>query len=293
MPEKTKFKSEYILHRLTQRNLQKLFNLEFVASERRYGKCILDNIAIDEENKTLVIIEYKNKFDSNVLKQAENYLKKVKKSTEGKIIRDYDEYGDETEPKEFEFDNIRVMIIGPEFSKCQIIDSPSNFEIWKVSLYDDCSVTYENMKKKDKIIVLNIDEIDLRVTEEDTEKNCGAEENWDFYCAFKDRILGKYKNKVNPRFLVDGVSFRKNNKIVCIIDLNIKSKIKIRYFSDTIKEEKNEKYEIENIGKKTKLTIYPKKLGLTGDVQKDKSIDEIDLAFRLFEQVYNEKGVIK
>ena len=289
MPEKTHFKSEYILHRFTQRNLQKLFDLEFIASERQFDECIVDNLAFDRENKTLVIIEYKNKYDSNVLKQSEDYLKKINQMTEGKIIKYYDEYGEDIEPEEFEFDNIRVMIIGPKFSKCQIIDSLTNFEIWKVSLYDDCSVIYENMKKKDKIAVLNIDQNDLSVTEEDTEKNCGAEENWDFYCAFKDRILRKYKNKVNLRCLVDGVSFRKNNKIVCIIYLNIKSKIKLHYFSDTIKEEKNEKYEIENIDKKTELTIYPKKLGLTGDVEKDKSIDEIDLAFKLFEQVYNKK----
>lgn len=294
MPKKTKFKNEYILHRFTQRNLQKFFNLEFIASEKRFGEGIVDNLAFDKENKTLVIIEYKNKYNSNVLKQAEDYLEKINQIAEGKIIKHYDEYGNDIEPEEFEFDNIRVMIIGPKFTKCQIIDSPSNFEIWKVSKYDDCSVTYENMKDGNKIIALNIDSKEFRFTEEDTQKCCSTEENWDFYCAFKNKIMSKYKNKINLRFLVDGVSFRKDNQILCIIDLNIKSKIKIRYFSDprkNIMKEKYEKYEITPLekGGKIELTLYPKELGLTEeDTKNDKSIEEIDFAFELFEQVYKQ-----
>ena len=55
--KKNKFYSEYILHKLTEKNLKKLFDLEFVASEIQLNNLRIDTLSFDEKTKALVIIE--------------------------------------------------------------------------------------------------------------------------------------------------------------------------------------------------------------------------------------------
>lgn len=51
MHEKIDFASEYELHRLTQKYLKELFDLEFVASEFQLNDLRLDNLAFDKKNQ--------------------------------------------------------------------------------------------------------------------------------------------------------------------------------------------------------------------------------------------------
>ena len=71
--KKNKFYSEYILHKLTEKNLKKFFDLEFVASEIQLNNLRIDTLSFDEKTKAFVIIEYKNELDLNVIKQAQKY----------------------------------------------------------------------------------------------------------------------------------------------------------------------------------------------------------------------------
>lgn len=74
MSKKIEFDSEYKLHKLTEKNLKNLFDLEFVASEMQHDNLRLDNLAFDEKTKTFVIIEYKNELNLDVLDQAQGYM---------------------------------------------------------------------------------------------------------------------------------------------------------------------------------------------------------------------------
>ena len=55
-----KFKNERELQTLTEKNLEELFNLKFVASEFQVDNLRIDTLAFNEETKSFVIIEYKN-----------------------------------------------------------------------------------------------------------------------------------------------------------------------------------------------------------------------------------------
>lgn len=55
--KKNKFYSEYILHKLTEKNLKKLFDLKFVASEIQLNNLRIDTPSFDEKTKAFVIIE--------------------------------------------------------------------------------------------------------------------------------------------------------------------------------------------------------------------------------------------
>jgi RecB family endonuclease NucS len=73
MTEKIPFDSEYQLHKLTQKHLKELFDLEFVASEIQKEGSRMDNLAFDEKKNAFVIIEYKNELNQNVINQVKEY----------------------------------------------------------------------------------------------------------------------------------------------------------------------------------------------------------------------------
>ena len=305
--EKIEFESEYVLHKVTQENL-KLFDLEFVASERQFTEenntseiedieCIgetsrVDNIAFNKKEKTLVLIEYKNVKDSNVIEQAKGYLELVEKYPKKFAERRYDECGnEEEEPKEYEFEKTRVMIIGPEFTKSQIDDSPKNFELWVVSLYD-CGnnkgvVEYKNVKTR-KIIELNIDLDNLDFTEKKSLMG-KPQENCDLYHTFKDKVMENDSEYMDFRFLVDDVSFRTNDQIVCIFRL--KNKPKIHYFID---KDVSIKKQIEDLNKKrdTNEIRDISKIKSGGKANYELTLnsnEDIDDAYKLFEIAFKQK----
>lgn len=116
------FKSEFILHTLTQDFLDELFSLEFVASEIQLNDLRLDNLAFDNDANSFVIIEYKNEFNANVLNQAQEYYDLLQENPEYFLNR-------LDNKKDVDFDNVKVMIIGPKFSDEQIKEAKDNFEL--------------------------------------------------------------------------------------------------------------------------------------------------------------------
>ena len=268
--KKIKFDSEYTLHKLTEKNLCKLFDFEFVASERQCDGLRVDNLAFDKDTETLVIIEYKNKKNFTVIEQAKSYLEKAKEKPEvfGKRLKD---------KKEYDFKDIRVMIISPEFTQDQLNNNEEDIELWQVSLYDDGKVSYENMKTNDDIKELNIDLADLDFTEQKTLKD-KPEENIKLYDKFKEKVMDKYNDSIDFRYLVDAVSFRTNNQIVCIFHLS--NKPKIHYFTDKLIDCENKTRDISEITTGGKANY---ELVLSSE-------SDIDYAFDLFEQVYLQKN---
>lgn len=156
MNRQISFESEYILHHITQNRLEELFDLELVASENQLHQLRPDNLAYDKKSKSLVIMEYKNKFDRNVLNQVQGY--------HDLILENKEEYLKLVNER-IDFDNIKILIISPKFSDKQIENAKNNIELWKVSLFDDCKVEYQNLKSNEtKTLKINPDE--LKITEE-------------------------------------------------------------------------------------------------------------------------------
>ena len=56
--KQVKFKNERELQNLTEKNLEELFNLKFVATEFQVDNLIIDTLAFNEETNSFVIIEY-------------------------------------------------------------------------------------------------------------------------------------------------------------------------------------------------------------------------------------------
>lgn len=326
--EKKEFEKEYFLHRLTQENLKKLFGLQFVASERQLtiseeeydnlglgdigfdedGKELtirVDNIAFDEKKNELVIIEYKNELEPKVLKQAEKYKRVVQAHPDVFNERKYNEWGcKEEKPINYPFENIRMMIIAPEFDPTDKKDCPNEFELWEVSLWDkhnngEGEVIYKKLDSK-RTEKLDIDLGDLELTEEDViEKNVPKnkrEEISALYYSFKEKVKSEYVIDSIP--LSNGVSFRVNNKIACIVYFHKyynEYDLKLHYKADElvcpIIGTNTCKIDCPKNKTGTEKLDCPKSIkGYVGDYELIlKPGENIDCAFELFKQVCDEK----
>lgn len=61
------FKLEKDIQTLTERNLQSIFELDFVKSEFALSKFRIDSLAFDNESKSFVVIEYKRDKNFSVI----------------------------------------------------------------------------------------------------------------------------------------------------------------------------------------------------------------------------------
>lgn len=267
MSEIIPFESEYILHSLTQKRLKELFNIVCVASEIQIDRLRLDNLAFDKNSNSFVIIEYKNEFNAHVLHQAQNYYE---------LILNNAEYFTERldNPKDIDLKNTRVMIIGPEFSAKQINNLKENFELWKVTLYDNYNVTYENLKTNEtKSIDVNQDE--LKITEDKLLED-KSEKMKELYFNLKNRVSNEF-NDIDIKFLVDAFSLRINASLICVV-VFLKSSFNINIFEDDLKNADK----LVDISDKSTC-------GNANYQLKYKSEDDLDYFIEIIRQIYNQK----
>lgn len=267
MNRQISFESEYILHHITQNRLEELFDLELVASEKQLYQFRPDNLAFDNKNKSFVIIEYKNKFDGNVFNQVQGYYDLILENKEkySKLVNE-----------KIDFDNIKILIIGPKFSDEQIKNAKDNVELWKVSLFDNCKVEYLNLKSNEiKTIKINPDE--LKITEENLLED-KSEKTVELYKNFKNRLLEEFDD-LDLKFLIDAVSIKAYNEYLCIV--TVKNSIKIHYYAEKLEDSENITRDISDITTGGPLSNYELTL----------NSENIDYAIELIKQVYDQKVI--
>lgn len=267
MRKRIDFESEFILHTLTQKHLKELFNLEFIASEIQLDNLRLDNLAFDRKTNSFVIIEYKNEFNANVLNQAQDYYD---------LIQDNREFFSErlSDDATVDFDNVRIMVIGPEFSQNQIDEAKATYELWKVSLFDDGEVTYENLNNNE-VETLNINLDELKITEEMLLDGKSSEMT-ELYFNLKDNILNDFSD-VEIRYLVDQFSLRADGKLLCLVRF-LKSSFAIYIYADSLKNaDRTTDISQSQTGGRAKYQL------------KYESDEDYDYFIDLFKQTYSEK----
>ena len=342
---KTKFKKEYYLHQITQKNLCK-FRLRFVSSEKKYSfsqeeydylhlgdigfdenrspkeklTVIPDNIAFDETGD-LVIIEYKNKSDPNVLKQVEKYRRVVENNPDIFNKCEYAVSGKKLKkPVSFQFDKkkkIRTMIIAPEFYST-VKKECNDVELWEVSLWDKHNngkgeVIYKNLKSG-KTVKLDINLGDVELTEKDVIENNVPEEKrkeiCDLYRSFRKKVMDEYALDDEDLIpITNGVAFRANNQIVCIVYFHKfygKYDLQIHYKTDELvcplketnncelcpKNRTNRESDCPEDKANSDLSCLRniKCKGYVGNYELILNSEEnVDFAFEFFKQAYEEK----
>lgn len=280
-----KFDRESKLQKLTQDNLDELFNLEFIGEEVQYGDFRMDTLAFDRETNSFVIIEYKNVSSYSVIDQGFSYLS-ILLNDKDFFMRKYNEISDcPLDLEDFDFTHCRVMIIAPSFTKYQMKSTEfSNLpiELWKVRLYENGCVSYDKIRNDSAASIkdlletrnLKIDLQDLEFGEDDLLCDKSQECN-ELYYNLKDRLLFEFDD-LSLNIFKTLASYKVNDNIICTVEFLSKS-LKVMFFTKTLDDPENR---TEHVERGNPNVNYSMKLS---------SQDEFDNFIELFTQVYREK----
>lgn len=126
------------LQNLIENNLQKLFNLEFIATEFNLESFWLDTLAYNPENNSFVIIEYKKTESWSLMDQGQTYLNLLL-DHKAEVLLSYNEQaGKNKKIRDISWGASRIIFISPSFTTYQERAIAPNlpFELWQVKLFD-------------------------------------------------------------------------------------------------------------------------------------------------------------
>ncbi|OOP46000.1 hypothetical protein BHU76_11415 [Enterococcus faecalis] len=145
------FAKEKELQFLVESNLEKLFNLKFVATEFSVDNFRLDTVAYDEETKSFVIIEYKKGKRFSVIDQGYAYLNSLL-AHKGEFVLNYNEqYPDQLKRiSEIEWSQTRVIFIANDYTNYQqgAVNNPDlPIDLVTVKKYENGLIDVETLNK--------------------------------------------------------------------------------------------------------------------------------------------------
>ena len=220
---------------LTEKNLEELFDLKFVATEFQVDNLRIDTLAFNEETKSFVIIEYKNIKNYSVIDQGYSYLSLLLNNKAEFVLKYNLVFNTSLSKDEFDFSQTSVMFISPSYTTYQLRSvefSDIAFELWKVVKYSNGTVLYDKVNNTDNTAsikqITNSDNKKQKVnkeikkyTEEDT-LDGKPDDIKALYFELKEFILSNYDdieiNHVKYYFV-----FKVNNKIIASVSLLSKS----------------------------------------------------------------------
>ena len=290
--KQVKFKNERELQTLTEKNLEELFGLKFVATEFQVDNLRIDTLAFNEETKSFVIIEYKNVKNYSVIDQGYSYLSLLLNNKAEFVLKYNLVFNTTLSKEEFDFSQTSVMFISPSYTTYQLRSvefSDIAFELWKVIKYSNGTVLFDKVNdtnttasikqitegdsKKDKV-----NKEIKKYTEEDT-LNRKSDGMKSLYFNLKEFITSNYDD-VEMNHTKYYFVFKVNNKIIAsayILTSHIKTWINLK--ESKINDPDNRVRDVSNIGHQ----------GI-GDYEfKITSEDDFYYFDKLFKQAYDEK----
>lgn len=233
--KQVKFKNERELQTLTEKNLEELFGLKFVATEFQVDNLRIDTLAFNEETKSFVIIEYKNIKNYSVIDQGYSYLSLLLNNKAELVLKYNLVFNTSLSKDEFDFSQTSVMFISPSYTTYQLKSvefSDIAFELWKVVKYSNGTVLYDKVNNTNNTAsikqITNSDNTKQKVnreikkyTEEDTLSG-KPDDIKSLYYELKEFVLSNYDdveiNHVKYYFV-----FKVNNKIIVSVSVLSKS----------------------------------------------------------------------
>ena len=146
--KKIEFKYERDLQKLTEDNLEELFDLKFVASEFQLDNLRIDTLAFNEETKSFVIIEYKKGKNYSVIDQGYSYLSLLLNNKAEFVLKYNQKFNKNYGKEDIDFSQTIVMFIAPNYTTYQLKSIEFNdlaFELWKVTKFNNNTVLYDSI----------------------------------------------------------------------------------------------------------------------------------------------------
>ena len=287
--KKVNFDYEKDLQKLTENNLEELFNLQFVEREFQVDNLRIDTLAFNLESNSFVIIEYKNSKNYSVIDQGYSYLSLLL-NNKAEFVLKYNENMDVNLKKsDVDWSQTIVMFIAPSFTTYQLKSVEFNdlaFELWKVSKFSNDTVLFDKVNvSENKASINTIKNNKSEVTKQIkkyTESRLlrkKSKKSKELYNSLKERIVNQYEDiEIVPLKLYVAFKLNKKNVISVAIQKNY-LKIWIDSKFGQINDSLNK---IEDVSEKGHWG--------TGDCyfQMD-GLDDIEYFMTLFKQAYENK----
>lgn len=290
--KQVKFKNERELQRLTEENLEELFNLKFVATEFQVDNLRIDTLAFNEETKSFVIIEYKNLKKYSVIDQGYSYLSLLLNNKAEFVLKYNLVFNTSLSKEDIDFSQTSVMFISPSYTTYQLRSvefSDIAFELWKVIKYSNGTVLFDKVNNtENSASIKQVTKSDSKkqkvnheiktYTEEDT-LNGKSDDIISLYDNLKDFLLSNYDD-IEIRHWKHYFVLKVNNKIIASVQvLSNTLKVWINLKETELNDPDNKIRDVTNIGH----------YGV-GDYEfRIKSEDDFYYFNKLFKQSYDEK----
>lgn len=144
------FSLEKELQGITEKNINEIFGLEFVASEFQHNDLRIDTLAYDRNLNTFIVLEYKREKSFSVIDQGFAYLSLVL-NNQAEFVLEFNKKFEEKRGKaDFDWSQMKVMFLTRSFTVHQL--EAINFkdlpiELWEVVRYEGGLIQYSQIKK--------------------------------------------------------------------------------------------------------------------------------------------------
>lgn len=289
--KKTEFKYERDLQKLTENNMEEVFNLKFVASEFQLDNLRIDTLAFNEETNSFVIIEYKKSKNYSVIDQGYSYLSILLNNKAEFVLKYNQKFNTNYGKEDIDFTQSKIMFIAPNYTTYQLKSIEFNdlaFELWKVTKYSNNTVLYDKLNISEN--KASIKEVKTTNKKEDVNKeiikyteemcfNNKPDNIKELYENLKERILNEFEDiEIDATKLY--IVFKTSNKIIISIEA-FKGQLKgwINLKNTKLIDPFNKTRDVSNIGHH----------GIGDYEMKIANDEDIDYFISLFKQAYKEK----
>jgi predicted transport protein len=269
------FPLEREIQRLTEANLQRLFDLVLVRSEFELHGLRIDTLAFDKDSSGFVIIEYKKDRNFSVVDQGVAYLN-LMLNNKADFILEYNEASSSESLKRQEVDwsQTRIIFIAPEFTRYQqyaIGFKDLGIQLWEVHKYSNGLLVFNEAKspftKEPIATIAKSNPIAKKVTEEikvytEEDHLNGVDSNIkELYFELKSAIL-TLGNDIEMRPKKMYVAFRRKQAFVSFLFLKSKLKAYLNIEKDQVDDRLKKARDVKDIGHyssgKTEIIIQEK-----------------------------------
>ena len=219
------FKLEKDIQNISEKNLMKIFGLDFVKSEFSLHNFRIDSLAFDDTSKSFVIIEYKKYKSFSVVDQGYAYLS-LMLNNKADFILEYNESKKQNLKRaDIDWSQSKVIFVAPSFTEYQ--KESINFkdlpiELWEIKKFSNNTITYiprkvsgatesiKTISQKNKEIEKITKEIKVYTESDHIESS--SDEIAELYQKFKSAIL-EISNEITiqPRKMYIGFVAEKKN----------------------------------------------------------------------------------
>ncbi len=253
------FKLEREIQHLTERNLEKIFGLEFVRRELALNGFRIDTLAFDQESYSFVIIEYKRDKNFSVIDQGFAYLS-LMLNNKADFILEYNELkGTALKRDDIDWSQSRVLFVSTSYTSHQ--RASINFrdlpiELWEIKKYENGIVSFNQVKADNaqesvkKITYQNesLEQVrkEIKVYTEQEHIECGSEEIIELYEKLKSAILNLGDLELKPKKIY--LAFVAHTNVVDVVIQRKSLKCFLNLGIGNLDDPKNIARDVSNIG---------------------------------------------